>query len=192
MGQHPHTAMEYYDRGNANMVNGKFQEAINDFAAAINLRPKFAAAYNSLGTLCHHLGMHAKAVVYLTQAVSFEPRNPLFISNRALIYRNQKDYDAAIAEFDFLLTLPPHAPAAWLDRAAAYLYKGDLDQAIAGQTRAIELDPKSSRAYNDRGVAYYRKGDYPSALADLTVAIGLEPDDPDVQEALAATRKALA
>jgi formylglycine-generating enzyme required for sulfatase activity/serine/threonine protein kinase/Flp pilus assembly protein TadD len=89
-------------------------------------------------------------------------------------YRDAKDFDKAIAEYDKAIELDPNNVAAYRGRGLSCLGKDDFDQAIADTTRAINLDPKDSVAYAARGAAHLNKEEPDRAIADCTEAIRLD------------------
>ena len=75
-----------------------------------------------------------------------------------MAYRNQGDYDKAIADFTAALGLEPLYAPALNNRGNAYFYKGEYDQSIADYNAALKINPDLSdvrynieRARNARG-----------------------------------------
>ena len=88
---------------------------------------------------------------------------------------NNRDYDAAIAEYSEAIRLNSKDSQAFFARGLAFSNKGDNDRAITDYSEAIRLEPQYAAAFNNRGDAYANKGDYNRAISDYNEAIRLEP-----------------
>lgn len=91
-----------------------------------------------------------------------------------------KEYDAAIGDFDKDISLSPNFDVAYYNRGLAYSAKGQYDRAIEDYNKAISLNPNFAEAYNNRGLAYSAKGQYDRAIGDFDKAISLSPNNADV------------
>ncbi|MBY0526205.1 MAG: tetratricopeptide repeat protein [Gemmataceae bacterium] len=95
--------------------------------------------------------------------------------NRGMAYRQQGDYEHAIAAFTRALQIDPNLTAAHIKRGNVYSDRGDYDRAMADYTAALKLDPKMALAYLNRGLAHAKKGEFDAVIADCTAAIDLDP-----------------
>jgi tetratricopeptide (TPR) repeat protein len=102
---------------------------------------------------------------------------PAFYIHRGDTYRDAKDYDKAISDYNEAIRLNPNDASAYYNRALAYYYKNDYDKAISDYSEAIRLNPNSAQAYGDRGAAYRHKNDYDKAISDYNEAIRLNPNN---------------
>jgi tetratricopeptide (TPR) repeat protein len=94
---------------------------------------------------------------------------------RGKAHYDNKEYDAAIADYNEAIRLVPKYAISYMLRGSAYYLKGDNDHALADYNEAIRLDPEFTLAYNGRGSTYLRTKDYDKALADYDKSIQLEP-----------------
>jgi len=94
--------------------------------------------------------------------------------NRGEEYKDKRDYDRAMADFNEAIRHDPKWEVPVIARGFVYFQKGDLDRALADFAQAIRLNPKNTLAYNNRGHVYLKKGDYDRAIEDLNVAIRLD------------------
>jgi tetratricopeptide (TPR) repeat protein len=97
-----------------------------------------------------------------------------FIS-RGIAYKNNRQYDRAIQDYDQALRLDPNSAAAFNNRGNAYDDKGQHDRAIQDYDQALRLDPNRVFAFNNRGLAYKEKGQYDRAIQDFNQALRLDP-----------------
>ncbi len=83
----------------------------------------------------------------------------------------QKNYDAAIADFDRAISFDPNFVGPYDFKADSLIAKGDIDAAVATYNRAIRVDPNYAGAYYSRGLAYERKGDIAGARESYRAAL---------------------
>ena len=86
-----------------------------------------------------------------------------------------KNYGAAIADFDKAIDLDPKFASAYNGRGASKDNLGEYEAAIADYDKAIKLNPEFVSAYNGRGNSKYNLGEYEAAITDYNEAITLDP-----------------
>jgi len=96
---------------------------------------------------------------------------------RGIELAQQKQYDAAIAEFTKAIQENPKDARGYTNRGTAYRASNRLPDAIADFSKAIEIAPKDEVAYRERGNAQVMQSQFDAALPDLDKAIELKPDD---------------
>ena len=94
---------------------------------------------------------------------------------RGVAYKDNKDFERAIADFDEAIKLDPSQVTAYNNRGLVYYKKKDYERAIGDLGEAIKLNPKNSWAYGQRGQAQLDKGDHDRAIADLSEAVRIDP-----------------
>jgi tetratricopeptide (TPR) repeat protein len=101
-------------------------------------------------------------------SVGAEEKSAEFYNNRGNEYREKKDYDKAIADFNKALELNFRPPeSVYYNRGATYGLKGHDDQAMADFNKALELNPKLPPAYEMRAMLYFKKKEYDKAWNDV-------------------------
>lgn len=111
------------------------------------------------------------------QAIETNPKFPNGYSNRGQVYRQQKQYDLAIADFTKSLELYPDNLNVLQSRADVYMDTNNFDKAILDYTSIINRKPSYSNIYFDRGFAYIRQGKYEEAKKDMEQQLVLSPKD---------------
>ena len=97
---------------------------------------------------------------------------------RGNFHYKRRQYEAALDQYDWSLTLHPDHPDALAARATTYAELGRWDEALADFNRALELRPDFPAALSNRAVAYKELGRHDEALADLNQSLELRPDFP--------------
>jgi lipoprotein NlpI len=97
--------------------------------------------------------------------------------NRGNAHLDRQEIDAAIADYDEVLSHDPAYAIGWYDRGTAWRMKKDYDKAIADYGRAVALDPRYEDAFVNRGVAHAAKGEPDPAISDYTTALMLDGSD---------------
>lgn len=204
-------ARSLVDRGMAKLERGEIEAARADFNEAVDLAPDlpeayqgqvavydttkryrrhYAEAFNEEAHAHFDKGDYARAVVNFTQAICVDPElarehRGRLLRNRAVAYRNQRQYDKAIVDYSEVIRDYPDFARAYHDRAMAYCGQGDYGRAIADFAQAVHLSPEDTRAnytmdhasaYRERGDRHHQRGDYDGALADYDEAIRIRPD----------------
>ena len=95
----------------------------------------------------------------------------------AQIREAQKDFSAALACYDELLSLSPDVPD-FLHRRASVLFDlKDYPGALADYRRLLQLNPNDAWAHNGVGNVLDRQGDFEGAIAAYSQAIAAQPDE---------------
>jgi tetratricopeptide (TPR) repeat protein len=126
-----------------------------------------------------HKKDHLRAIAECNEAIRLKPDYAEAWRQRAIEYRELRQWDKALADWNNVLRFDPTVAADWGQRGWAYLCLRQYDKAIADYTMAIQLDPKYPVAWRDRGVAYGKLGQWDKAFADHDKAIELDPNGAD-------------
>jgi len=90
----------------------------------------------------------------------------------------QKDYAAALREYNRAIKNAPDLGEPYYRRGALYHSMGETALALADYDRAIERDPRLAAAYLQRGKIRTDSGDFDNALADFGQLMILQANDP--------------
>ena len=106
-----------------------------------------------------------------------------FYLRRGIVYNSKKDFDKAIADFNWIiervpqLDVPNLDTSAYVNRGLAFEGKQQASRAIEDYTTAIQLKD-SANAHLRRGMLYLKLGDDAPTIADLSRALQLDQDNP--------------
>jgi tetratricopeptide (TPR) repeat protein len=194
------------NRSVALRLTGELEAAIADVQRAIELNPKYAPAFNSLGNiLCDQKKMD-EAIAAYRKAIEINGKNAKAHENLGMALAKQKKLPEAIAALRKAIDLDPKFAKAYNDLGFVLCEElREYDKAIECFRAAIKLDPKYAHAYNNLGSALYQQGKLDEAIANFRKAIDLNPKHPDahsnlglslfrqnkLNEAIAVLRKAI-
>lgn len=146
----PKNADAHNSRGNALMMLGRYEDALQSFEQALRLDAGFMkAALNRAELLVDYLG---------------RAREGEDVCNR-LLKRPLDLYDAADAYFV---------------KAKAGLGAGDLRRALSMVDKGLDLSPGRAEFASLRGGILFEQGNYRKALVEFDRVLKQVPDDPDV------------
>jgi hypothetical protein len=103
----PENEMANYHFGNALLDRGRYDEAAYHLERAVQLSPRFGAAYNNLGTALDVLGRLDKAVGYYQSACFYNPGDALARYNFGTALARLGRYSEAITQLEEALRLEP-------------------------------------------------------------------------------------
>jgi tetratricopeptide (TPR) repeat protein len=170
-------AMAYNFRCYAYYKRGDIGNAFKDCRQAIVLDPKYADAYDSLGSLYLATNDFSTAIDQFKQAIKLDPSYIVAYANLGKAYFLQKENDRALAQLSDALDLFENLDQktqrrdtyleALYYRGRAYANKGDQQKAIDDFSEVIALNDGYVDAYHYRGMAYEAIGAKERAVADF-------------------------
>jgi tetratricopeptide (TPR) repeat protein len=179
----------------ANVLRGRkqYDDALGDYARAIELNPELPPAFNGRGWTFVLKGEFERAIADISRAIELNPQRAGSYSDRGVAYRNLRQTDRAFADFGEALKRNPKLLPALIHRGQMNLAARKFDLALEDFGRAIEVDPKNSSLYALRAEAYGMRGlfrlsigvedragsrsDFANALSDCDKALELNPQD---------------
>ena len=160
-----------YERGNFLLLLGKVEAAIKAYSDAIEMDPRYSAAYTNRGVLYGYKGEYELAIKDFNMAIKLNSNNFVAYNNRGNAYDKMEDSDRAIEDFNAAIKLKPDYAKAYNNRGNVYRKKDEFDKALADFDTAISLKVDFAEAYNSRGAAYHEKGNLEKAIEDFSAAI---------------------
>ncbi len=101
---------------------------------------------------------------------------PLMWVNRGYEYRQRKEYDKALSDYNNAIKTDSTYALAFHNRGALYFFTNRDSLAILDFNKALKLDPKNAETWSNRGSALARSGHYAEAIGDFNKAIQLNPN----------------
>jgi tetratricopeptide (TPR) repeat protein len=113
---------------------------------------------------------YSQALLLWKDAYGIKIKSAIYV-NRGSAYKNLKQYDKAINDYNKAIELNPADADAYYDRGIIYYYLKQYNKAINDYSKAIELKPNFAYAYNNRGFTYLWLGKCEKAKSDFDKAI---------------------
>ncbi len=134
-----------------------FDQAVEAYNKAIELRPFYADAHVGLGEARAAKGETDAAVAAYQKALSFNPVNPRVYMSLGKIYYSEKGlYYEAVNAYKKAIDLDPSSVEARMGLGEVYEDKGLYKEAIEEYRRVIEVDAKHTGAMYNLAVVYER------------------------------------
>jgi len=134
-----------------------FDQAVEAYNKAIELRPFYAEAHVGLGDARAAKGETDAAVASYQKALMFNPVNPRVHMSLGKIYYSEKGlYYEAVNAYKRAIDLDPSSVEARMGLGEVYEDKGLYKEAIEEYKRVIEVDAKHTGAMYNLAVVYER------------------------------------
>jgi len=157
-------------------------EAEPHVRAALALRPRSAATWNTLGAIWAIQGRDSQtAIRWYEKAIALNPRLVVAHNNLGKDLRLLRRYDEAIEAIEEALRIDPKNVMAHGRIASVFLDQGDLKAALASAESALRLDPNHSYAHNTIGLVRHKRGDFDGAIEAFREALRIEPKHGDAR-----------
>jgi TolB-like protein/class 3 adenylate cyclase/Flp pilus assembly protein TadD len=182
-------AYDYVLRGRAflaRQTRTANREARRMFQNAIELDPKYSAAYAALGwsqylavtrgwTEFLAEGLERTEELALT-ALRLDPWNDQGHQLLGWVYLYRQQYERAMSELERAIDINPSDANAHARQGAVLLYSGHPDDAIRALETALRFNPSmGGRALANLGMAYYFKERYDDSIGALERGVGQDP-----------------
>lgn len=129
--------------GNIHGMRQQLEEALTAYSEAIRLNPKKGSVYFNRAVTYTMLGQHGKAAQDYTTAEQLYPEKIVQVrTNRSIAYINNKQYQEALADLNYLLQIDPNNFAHYANRGVCYMSLGNKANAIQDFQKALQLNPK--------------------------------------------------
>jgi tetratricopeptide (TPR) repeat protein len=137
-----------FELGRAWHGDGKNDQAIGFYRAALALRLEAGLVHCALGTKLFTIGQFDEAIRQLKQAVEIEPDIAIFHNNFGMALGRKGELDAAMRHFEEAIRLDPKESAgAHLNLGAVLFETGRVEEAIDQFQQAVQLNPGLTEAY---------------------------------------------
>ena len=177
MTQTPTSAEGFVGRGNGLLNLGRFDEAIKDFSAALELNPKNVWALDDRAIARAWKGDYADADRDVLAAAALEPHNLIAVRARGFIAERQGKSDDAIASYTLALGIEPSDSFSLAHRALAYHAAGKDDAALADAANVIKTSPAAIDMYLLRANIFRNSGRKAAALTEAAALTSANADD---------------
>ncbi|MFH1339201.1 MAG: tetratricopeptide repeat protein [Candidatus Omnitrophota bacterium] len=128
-----------YFKGQLEIINGNYCEAIEHFDLAIEYNPYDGAAFNDRALCMVELGIIEEAFYYFDKGIEVEPDYATIHHNKGWLLNKTGRHSEAIECFRKALELEPERAVTYENLANALANLGDYREALASYRKASDL-----------------------------------------------------
>lgn len=174
------------DMGRAYLLQGRFQDVLDEIKADPNAEPKAAANAMGLQALAY-LGLQQidKALVKTDEALALDPQNVEAMGTRARIHLGKGDATAAESEIQRALTIDAKRADLWVMLGEAQRLRGDLKASELAFDKSLAVEPGNVAGLLGRAAVYVANGKQDAAKADADTILKYRPNHPQATYLLA-------
>lgn len=125
-----------------------------------------ALAHGNRGMAEYARGRGDAALADLTDAIALGSQNVGHFMTRGMLYRDLRQYETALDDFDLAVFFSRDFPEAYTQRGITYAMLGDLTRAVMDFDTAVRDDPDNPVPYEERARASRAQGNRAQAAAD--------------------------
>ncbi len=170
-------AGDLYKKANTFYELQRYEDALNNYKQAIEIKPEYAQAWNGKAKALYELDSHPEALSAYDKAIELEPNYLDSWRGRGFALNKLKRYQEAIYSFDKALKLQPESPDILNARGRALSNLKRYDEAIQSYDRAVELKPDYDQAWYNKAWVLYNLKRYKDALNTYEQVIYLKPNN---------------
>ncbi|MFH1678420.1 MAG: tetratricopeptide repeat protein [Candidatus Omnitrophota bacterium] len=130
--------IEYF-KGQMEILNGDYYEAIRRFDLAVKYNPKDAASFNDRALCMVELGVIDEAFYYFDKGIEAEPDYATVYHNKGWLLNKVGRHSEAIEYFKKALELQPERAVTYENLADALVNLSDYRGALSAYQKAISL-----------------------------------------------------
>lgn len=163
--------------GAAQDAQGKYEQALDSYRAAIDLNPEYMQAFFNMGNTCKALGKQIAAISCYEQALKLAPHFVPTLLCLGNAYNEQGSYARAQEYFTTAISYDSHNAYAYQGLGDSLRGQEDYVNAAAAYQKVLDIDPTRITMYNMAGLAYHHAGKYSEAESCFRKALELSPHD---------------
>jgi tetratricopeptide (TPR) repeat protein len=171
--------------GNVWLNDGRGDDAIHEFQAALKIAPDFFIARDNLGLAYLAKGKVTDAIAEFRRVLSRDPQNVKCRFNLAAAFLQGGRAAEAVVEYQKALAMKPDSAEGHSDLGNAYLHSGRVAEAIEQYKIALQLRPRYADAEYNFGIAEMQNGNRADAIRRFENALALAPDNAGAHNNLA-------
>ena len=148
------------------------------YKSILKIYPNEYVTLNSLGVEMMNNHFDSESLHYLNLAIKASPNNYKGYFNRGLLALKNRKANAAISDFNKVLSMYDYTKA-WSGRAAAYLLMQDYAKAMSDAREALKRDKRNLKAHFVLAGCNDAMGNIESALKEYSTCIEIAGGDPE-------------
>lgn len=172
-------ATELHNRGNTLYNLTRFEEALEVYDRAINLRPDYAEVWQEKAKTLYELKKYQESQSAYDKAIELKPEYLEAWTGRGYALDKLQQPQGAIASFEQALKIQPDYPPAWQGRGDALLNSQRYEEAIGAYEKAVKFQPNLYQAWYNQGQAYQNLKQYEEAVQSYQKTVEIKSDNPE-------------
>ncbi len=169
----------YYNHEAVSLIKlDRYEEAINELDAAIQLQPDVSTFHSNKANALRLWGRLEKAIEEENIAIKLDPTDPLAHIDMGRSLSSLKRYDEAITEFDIGMQIDPTNSGVHNSKGMALINLNRYEEALKEYDDAIKLNPHDPSYHNNKGHALTKVQRCEDAVKECEIAIRLNPTEP--------------
>ncbi len=181
----PKDAHKAFEKGLEEVRKSKFEDAEKEFARAVEIYPKFAAAWYELGRVQERRDHETEARNSYAQSIAADSKYINPYERLSIIAFHENKWQEVADTSDRMLHLDPYDyPGAYYYNAVANLQLKNLVPAERSAREALKLDVArgNPQIHYVLGIILAQKQDYAGAVESLRTYLKVAPDAKDVDK----------
>jgi tetratricopeptide (TPR) repeat protein len=174
------TAEHHFMLGRAFYLAEDFKSALQEYNAALELRPDDAATLRNHGNTLDELGRFEEAIADFDRALHLEPNHLVSLNNRGITLGRLGRLEEAVADFDRALQLRPGHPDTLNNRCLALAKLSRLQEGLADIDRCLGVDRDDPYFLSTHALVVAKLGQHEVSSADFARALAARPSDPRI------------
>jgi len=158
------------------LVSHTFEEAEQEFQAALKADPQYVDAMVNLGAAYIGQQRYSDAVQQLNGALAIQPNRADLHAQLARAYVGLERFDQAREEAGVAIQLDRKQVPAYNAAGLAAYYAGDLGVATEMFRKAIEVDPTQHQSHTNLGLAFFQMRSWNRAREEFQQALKYMPE----------------
>lgn len=180
----PPRALEEYRKAERRLNRHDVEGARKHLVRAVEIAPRFVAAWNYLGTIAYQSGDYEQAEKYFRKALEHEPGAFTPVVNLGGTLLSLKRFDEALKYNQYAVAERPDDALANSQLGQNYYFLGDFERALKFLEEAKRLDPSHfSQPQLVLADIHLRRGDRARAIAELEDFLARHPESRNAEAA---------
>jgi Tfp pilus assembly protein PilF len=164
----------WFDRGQKFVELGRFEEGIESYDKALQIKPD-SVAWNNRGSILYKLGRYQEAMESHDKALQIQANDHVAWNDRGNALYGLGRYQEALENYDKSLQIKPDY-VVWSNRGNVLGHLGRYQEAIEGYDKALQIKPDYYLTWNNRGNALNKLGRYQEAIESYDKSLQIKPD----------------
>jgi tetratricopeptide (TPR) repeat protein len=179
LGSQPNNAALHYLKAEVYGYERNPEGAEKELRRALELEPKYLAAYSKLAALYINTNQIDRALAEYRNIIARDPNSAFAYSLMGLLEHGRRNYDAAVENYRKALELDPNSLEAANNLAWLYAVegKGNMDEAVRLAQGVVQRRPDIPGFADTLGWVYYKQGLHSAAVEQLQKVVARDSEN---------------